>query len=178
MSEKIRLTLLQKFFQWGNNLIMTALVPLNHPGRLFRWVFKTPILLYKIGLGRSVPGWILILTTTGRKTKKPRKTPLEFLYRLESNSYWVMAGWAGNTDWYKNARADPEVFVQVGRKRFEALAEPLCEDVVVRYLSETIRLNPAALQIFSRWANHPIEASEAGLRDAARYFPALALRPK
>ena len=157
---------------------MTALVPLDHPGRLFRWLFKIPILLYTLGLGRLVPGWILILTTTGRKTKQLRKTPLEFLYNLGSNSYWVMAGWAGNTDWYKNARADPEVFVQVGRKRFDALAETLGEDDVVRYLSETIRLNPAALQIFSRWANHPIDASEAGLREAARYFPALALRPK
>jgi deazaflavin-dependent oxidoreductase (nitroreductase family) len=157
---------------------MTALVPLDRPGRLFRWVFKTPILLDKIGLGRLVPGWILILTTTGRKTKQPRKTPLEFLYNPESNSFWVMAGWAGNTNWYKNARADPDVFVQIGKKRFEALAEPLCEDDVVQYLSETIRLNPAALQIFSRWANHPVDASETGLREAARYFPALALRPK
>ena len=37
----------------------------------------------------------------------------------------VMAGWGGRTDWRRNLEADPRVFVQAGRKEFEALAEPL-----------------------------------------------------
>jgi deazaflavin-dependent oxidoreductase (nitroreductase family) len=179
MTDLPQLSIFQKITRRGNNLIMTALVPLHHPSPVFKWLFKVPLLLAKLGLFRLIPGWMLILTTTGRKSGKLRRTPMEYLYRPAENTYWVMSGWAGNTDWYKNARANPNVRVQLGgagSRHFETTAEPLDEDSVVQYLIDILRVNPAAIHIFSRWANRPIDASEASLREAARYFPGLALK--
>ena len=44
---------------------------------------------------------------------------------------------------------------------------------MVRLLKEMIRLNPGVLQILPRWAGHPVENTDAGLRTAAPYFPVL-----
>jgi deazaflavin-dependent oxidoreductase (nitroreductase family) len=156
-------------------LIMTRLVPHDNPGPIFRRLFKIPILFYKIGLP-LFGDFILLLTTTGRKTGKIRQTPLE--YRLEPGTgcFIVMAGWGGKTDWYRNACTHPRVRVQAGRRKFEALAEPLPEEDVAAWLIHTVQINPASLKIWSRWAGETLDGSDAGLRRAARHFPSLRLR--
>ncbi|KMS89557.1 nitroreductase family deazaflavin-dependent oxidoreductase [Prauserella rugosa] len=65
----------------------------------------------------------LVLTTTGRKTGQPRKFAL--IYQTHGDSYVVVASKGGAPDhpgWYKNLVADPHVTVQVGAKRFDAVA--------------------------------------------------------
>lgn len=66
---------------------------------------------------------ILILTTTGRKTGRPRKVAL--IFQEHEGCYVVVAsngGAADHPDWYKNLRVDPEVRVQVKADRFAARA--------------------------------------------------------
>ncbi|MDA2813014.1 nitroreductase family deazaflavin-dependent oxidoreductase [Nocardiopsis sp. RSe5-2] len=66
---------------------------------------------------------VLILTTTGRSSGRPRSTPL--IYRPDGDSYVVVASNGGAADhpqWYKNIQADPEVGVQVLGDRFTARA--------------------------------------------------------
>jgi deazaflavin-dependent oxidoreductase (nitroreductase family) len=156
--------------------IMTRLVPSDGPGPFFRWLFKTPVFFYKIGLP-IFSGFVLLLTTTGRKTGKVRQTPLEYRIETETDCYIVMAGWAGKTDWYRNARANPNVQVQVGRRKFQALAEPLAEEDVAAWLFHVAKVNPRALIMFSRWAGETLDGSETGLQRAAKHFPSLRLRP-
>jgi deazaflavin-dependent oxidoreductase (nitroreductase family) len=160
----------------AEEFIMTRLVPMDGPGPVFRWLFKTPVFFYRIGLP-IFSGFILLLTTTGRKSGKPRQTPLEYRFEPETGSYIVMAGWGGKTDWYRNAQANPNVHVRVGRRKFQAIAEPLPEEEVVAWLMRVAKVNPRALIMFSRWAGETLDGSEAGLRRAAKYFPSLRLRP-
>ena len=91
------------------------LVPQKNVGPLFKWIFKLPILQYKLGLGWTIGRYILLLTTTGRVSGLPRHTPLEYEYDREGDRYRIAAGWGGNTDWYRNLLAEPHVTVQVGR---------------------------------------------------------------
>jgi hypothetical protein len=84
---------------------------------------------------------------------------------------------AGNTDWYKNARRNPSVGVQIHGRRFSALARSLSEEYTYLYLQEIVLVNPDALQIFSRWANCTITVDEGSLRAAVPFFPCLGLRP-
>jgi len=66
---------------------------------------------------------VLLLTTTGRKTGKPRTKPL--LYLREDGSFVVIAskgGAAKHPAWFLNLRAHPEVEVEVGRERRQARA--------------------------------------------------------
>jgi deazaflavin-dependent oxidoreductase (nitroreductase family) len=65
----------------------------------------------------------LLLTTTGRKTGKPRTNPL--VYGQHGNDYLVVAskgGWPHPPLWYLNLKANPEVQVQVRGDKFTARA--------------------------------------------------------
>ncbi|GAB3211846.1 nitroreductase family deazaflavin-dependent oxidoreductase [Marinactinospora thermotolerans] len=75
----------------------------------------------------------LILTTTGRKSGKPRSTPL--IYRTDGDDYVVVASNGGATEhplWYRNLLADPEVTVQVKGDRFRARARTASEEEKTR----------------------------------------------
>jgi deazaflavin-dependent oxidoreductase (nitroreductase family) len=65
----------------------------------------------------------LLLTTTGRKTGRPRTTPL--IYQKNGDDYLVVASKGGSDEpplWDLNLQADPEVSVQVLGDRFTARA--------------------------------------------------------
>jgi len=158
-------------------LIMTRLVPAAGPGPLFRWLFKMPVFLDKIGLGWLNSGYFLILTTTGRKTGLPHQTPLEYRYKPESDTYITMAGWGGRTDWYRNTIAHPHVLVKLKGRQFAAQAKPLLPEEVAALMEEAIRINPDALKIWSRWAGAPLDGSYQSLLGAAKHFPSLRLIP-
>jgi deazaflavin-dependent oxidoreductase (nitroreductase family) len=59
---------------------------------------------------------VLLLTTTGRKSGKPRTVPLSY---FEDGSSRVLIGSKGGAprhpDWYLNLDANPDVDVQIGR---------------------------------------------------------------
>jgi deazaflavin-dependent oxidoreductase (nitroreductase family) len=153
------------------NFIMFRLAPLNGPGPILSWIFKIPILYYKMSLGGLVGKRFLMLITTGRKTGKRRQTPLEYSYDPPTDTYEVMAGWGGHTDWRRNALANPLVHVQVGNKSFYARAEPMSSVEVAQVLINITRINPGAIRMFSRWSKDPIDGSEANWLKAAKHFP-------
>jgi deazaflavin-dependent oxidoreductase (nitroreductase family) len=157
---------------------MTRLVPADSPSPAFKWLFKIPVLFYGLGLPLS-GDFILLLTTTGRKSGRPRHTPVEYRREPAARHYIVVAGWGGNTDWKKNIEANPHVFVQAGRRKFAAVAEPLSDAEVANWLAETVRINPMSAGIWSRWAGEPVTAvrPDSFLR-AARYFPSFRLISK
>lgn len=66
---------------------------------------------------------LLVLHTTGAKSGKPRLVPLA--YRQVGDALAVFASKAGaddNPDWYHNVVAHPEVSVELGTERFDAVA--------------------------------------------------------
>jgi F420H(2)-dependent quinone reductase len=68
----------------------------------------------------------LLLHTIGRKTGKARTAAL--VYAEDSGSY-IVVGSKGGADvspgWFFNAKANPEVDIQFGRRRSKAKAEPI-----------------------------------------------------
>lgn len=67
---------------------------------------------------------ILLLTTTGRKSGKPRTHPL--IYRdWADNTYLIVASKGGSPTpptWFLNLEADPDVEVQIKEDKFSAKA--------------------------------------------------------
>ena len=84
-----RIPLTERLFVWMEVEILSRLTPKNNPGPFFKWLFKAPILYYKLGLGEMLGKRFLLLTTTGRKTGKPHNTPLEYVYSPKEDSYRV-----------------------------------------------------------------------------------------
>lgn len=65
----------------------------------------------------------LLLTTRGRRSGTPRRTPL--IYGTHDDVYLVVASKGGSDshpEWYLNLSADPRVRIQVGGEKLPAVA--------------------------------------------------------
>lgn len=97
-------------------------------------------------LWNSAP--ILLLTTTGRASGRPRTIPLIFIEDGEAPV--IIASKGGAPDhpaWYKNLAADPRVQVQIKGDRFEARARTLQGP-------ERDRLWSRALEVWPQYASY------------------------
>jgi len=171
-----RIALTERLYNRIETFIM-ELVPHKRVGPVFKWIFKMPILQYKLGLGWMIGRYILLLTTTGRVSGVLRHTPLEYKYDRENNRYRIAAGWGGNTDWYRNLLANPRVTVQVGRRKFVALAEPAPDEEVARYMMDVSQRHPRMDRVWNRWADKPVDGTFESYLYAARFFPSVWLKP-
>jgi deazaflavin-dependent oxidoreductase (nitroreductase family) len=96
--------------------------------RVMQMVYRSPIWLYRLGLGPLVGRGFMILTTTGRKSGLPRRTAVEF-HQHHGRKY-VVVGWTA-ADWYKNILANPLVTIQTawGTERVRARRMITIEDL-------------------------------------------------
>jgi deazaflavin-dependent oxidoreductase (nitroreductase family) len=92
-----------------------------------RWTGKLNVPLYRLSGGRiggrvsKAP--VLLLITTGRKTGQKRTAPV--VYLADGENMVVIGSNAGHTRtpaWSLNLQANPEVEVEVGRKRLPVRA--------------------------------------------------------
>jgi deazaflavin-dependent oxidoreductase (nitroreductase family) len=158
--------------------ILSRLTPKNHVGPVFKWIFKIPILYYKLGLGWMIGKRFLLLTTIGRKTGKLRHTPLEYVYNPQEDWYRIAPGWGGNTDWYKNLLHHPRVSVQVGRRTFTAVTEPVPLEEAAESMMTVSKRHPSMDQVWGRWSDRPMDGTKESYIHAARFFPTVRLKPQ
>ena len=123
----------------------------ERPSRRLRLVFRVPILFYRIGLGWVFGERFLMLINIGRTSGLKRQVVLEVLYHNRaSGEYYVLSGWGAKSDWFRNIMKNPEVVVNVGGKRFEAIAFQTtfeeARDLIARYAHQ----HPGAFRILSR----------------------------
>lgn len=118
--------------------------------------FRLPIGVFRVRLGWLFGGALLMLTHTGRKTGKPRRTVLEVPLRDDTRVLYVASGWGTGADWYRNLAADPSVVVMVGARRFVALAQLLTPQesgsLMSRYAAEHPK-RAAALARIVEWSD-------------------------
>lgn len=79
-------------------------------------------------IGHRIPGAppSLLLHTTGAKTSQPRTTSLT--YARDGDAYLIVASKGGDPrspGWYHNLKANPDVEINVGPKRFGVTAKPV-----------------------------------------------------
>ena len=78
--------------------------------------------LHKVGIGAGTA----LLETTGRKTGRPRHTPVG--NGLRGDHFWIVTEHGAHSSYYKNIVANPRVRVKVGRTWFEGTAHILEDD--------------------------------------------------
>jgi deazaflavin-dependent oxidoreductase (nitroreductase family) len=69
---------------------------------------------------------VLLLHTTGARTRAERTNPM--MYLSEGERIFVFASKAGadtNPDWFYNLVAEPHVTVEMGKEKFSAAARPV-----------------------------------------------------
>jgi deazaflavin-dependent oxidoreductase (nitroreductase family) len=103
------------------------------PDRLraaFKVLNKFMVTYFRLGLGPYVggnpyTGYIMVLTTIGRRSGMPRRTPVNYL-RGEREVY-CLVGFGHQSDWYRNLLANPNVQVWTGRQAWAGRAEVMAD---------------------------------------------------
>lgn len=106
---------------------------------------------------------LVLLTTRGARTGREHTTPM--MFHADGNRLLVIASNAGaarHPDWYRNLVADPQVTVEVGESRYEALAVPLVGE-------DRERAWTTLKQAYPFFADHE--------KQAGREIPVVALTP-
>ena len=110
-------------------------------GTLHRWMYRVS----GGKLGKSFFGSpILLLTTTGRRTRRPRTWPLTYL--PNGDRLIVIASNGGQPNhpaWYLNLRATPQVSVQLGDRVRAMVAQTAEGDERARLWSRVVEEYPA-----------------------------------
>lgn len=96
-----------------------------------RYLNRFMLLIWRLGLGGWLSPWpdvtgrIMVLTTVGRKTGQPRRTPLN--YALVDGDIYCVAGFGGASDWFRNLRATPGVEVWLPEGWWAGVAEDVSD---------------------------------------------------
>ncbi len=137
--------------------------------RLFRAV-------YALGLGPIVGRWILLLTTTGRKTGRKRVTALQ--YEEVDGAYWLGSSRGTRADWYRNLVAEPIVEVQVRSVRFRGRAEAISDAKrVADFLELRLARHPRMIGRILEMEGLPSRPSRQQLADYASRLAMVIVRP-
>jgi deazaflavin-dependent oxidoreductase (nitroreductase family) len=143
---------------------------------LWRLFNPGPRVAYAIGLGPIVGKFVLLLTTTGRKSGLPRVTPL--VYEKREETLTVASARGASADWLCNIRANPRVKVRAGRRQFEGLAEVITDpEKIADYLQRQFDRNPHAFGAILRAEGLPNPPSRADLLQFAPKRPMVTIHP-
>ncbi len=169
ISQRIRLKL--------EAILLGKIAPKDRVGPILAALFRLPLFFQRYNLICLIPRNVLILTTTGRRSGRPHRTPVEFSAGPDKDIYLVMAGWGGRTDWYRNICANPCVRVWLKGREWEARAERVPDTEVATLLKRLSRIERSSNRLWSAWAGFEIDGSDASFLQAAPHFPSFYLHP-
>lgn len=116
-----------------------------HP-RLIGIFSAIHLALYRVTngfIGANAGGPMLLLTTIGRKSGKPRTRPL--LYLRDDSRYVVVASYGGNPNhpaWWLNLVEDPSAEIQIGSEHLRVHAREATDEERARLWPRLVALWP------------------------------------
>jgi deazaflavin-dependent oxidoreductase (nitroreductase family) len=151
----------------------------RQPSGLLRFLFRMPILIYRMNLGFLFSERFLMLTHLGRKSGLPRHAVIEVVdHDKESGVYYVAAAWRDKSDWYLNILKNPKIKVLVGNRRFEADANQISREDAQEVLWAYARKHPAALRELTLiMLGERLPPSHETCGRLAESVPVIALKP-
>ena len=111
-----------------------------------RTLAKSPMILWRLGLGPVIGKFVMVITTRGRKSGKPHSVMTEY-HEMDGLKY-VPCAFGERSDWYKNIQADPYVTIQTSSGTEKALASRVIEDGELLELYHLIHARNAPMLIW------------------------------
>jgi deazaflavin-dependent oxidoreductase (nitroreductase family) len=150
----------------------------SSPRGFARLAFRLPIWLYRLRLGWLLGDRLLLLTHIGRKSGMPRQAVIEVVrHDRASDTYIIASGFGAQVDWFRNIQENPNVLVQIGARRLEAVAERLPLDVAADELRSYAQRYPRTFRtITKRLLGQELDGSAESCRQLASTAPVVALR--
>lgn len=154
------------------------LVKSGSPHGLLRFFLRLPIWLYRANLGWLLGQRFLLLRHVGRKTGLLRETVIEVVdYDKATDTYMIASGWGEKSDWLRNIEKTPTVFVNVGRRHFEATARRLTLDETQQALLDYAQHHPATFRALARlMVGQTLSGTAEDCRLLAQSVPLVALQ--
>ncbi len=132
--------------------------------------------LYRSGLAPLLGRFILLLTTTGRKSGLPRVTPLQ--YEELDGAIYVASARGPKADWFRNILADPCVKVRIKSREFEGLAEPVTDPCrIADFLELRLQRHPQMVGAILKSVGLPASPSRGELEEYASQLAMVIIRP-
>lgn len=119
-----------------------ASVPTRRPPPWMRALYRAPLHAYRAGLaGREHwfgLSWVLI-ETFGRKTGRPHRVLVDRIGEAAAERrFFMQSAYGDDSDWVRNARANPRLFAEVRGNRFPARLETVDDVTARRIMSDYV----------------------------------------
>jgi deazaflavin-dependent oxidoreductase (nitroreductase family) len=119
---------------------------------------------------------VLLLVTTGRKSGRPRVTPLQ--YEEIDGEIHVASALGDRADWFRNIEADPRVEVRVRTRRFSGIAEAVVDRArVADFLEYRLNRHPKMVGAIMRREGLPLHPDRKDLERYAEDRALVIIRP-
>lgn len=139
--------------------------------------WRLPIWIYRLGLGGLLGRRFLLLHHIGRKTGQRRQNVLEVIrYDPQGPTFYVASGFGRRSHWFRNIVAHPAVEIQVGWRRYRAVAEVLDPEQAAEILQAYAQKHPIAFRELARLIGILVPQDEEAFRLLAQAMPVVALR--
>lgn len=144
--------------------------------RVLNKAFMVPA--FRLGLGAIINspygGYIMVIKARGRKTGKPRYTPVN--YAIDGGYVYALAGYGGRSHWVRNLLADPQAELILPGRALACQAVQLADpDERTRILRQILINSGFATYLFGGINPHHI--SDAKLREVTKDYLVLQFRP-
>ncbi|TDC97982.1 nitroreductase family deazaflavin-dependent oxidoreductase [Actinomadura sp. 7K507] len=147
------------------------------PTGLRRRLWRSPIRLYRMGLGPLLGRRVMLLTHTGRVSGRPRQVVVEVVDKDE-DGYVAASGFGPRADWYRNVMADPDVTLQIAGTRFPATAAPVATDEGAEIMARYAPRHPAAARRLCKLMGFAVDGSVEDYREVGRNIPFVRFTPR
>ena len=77
------------------------------------------------------------ITTVGRKSGKPRKTTIWFIY--DTDHFYIQSGQGGKTSWYRNLKKNKQIDVKIAHLTFTGTAQFIDDSTETERIHEMFR---------------------------------------
>ncbi|GAA5157101.1 nitroreductase family deazaflavin-dependent oxidoreductase [Ornithinimicrobium tianjinense] len=116
-----------------------------------RRLARSPLPLYRAGLGWLLGPRVLMLEHRGRRSGVLRQVCLEVVDRPAAGTYRVVSGLGPSSQWYRNLLEDPRCRVSTGRVReATAMAYPVPQEVAGAALTRYAAQHPRSWEVLEQ----------------------------
>lgn len=150
----------------------------NEPGLAWRLMRRlNPLISRRFRSERKFGPSVLVLVTTGRRTGKPHRTPLQ--YELIDGHYYIGSARGPEADWFCNILAEPNVRFELEGVPYNAHAETITDPVqIADFLELRLDRNPRMIGLMLRLEGISRDFTRTELEEFSRQKALVILHPR
>jgi deazaflavin-dependent oxidoreductase (nitroreductase family) len=151
----------------------------SKPAGALGLVFRLPMYLYRLSLGRLLGYRFILLVHRGRRSGLLRETVLEVLrHDPATRESVVLSAWGEKADWYRNIKATPALEVRTGGQRYVPEQRFLDPEENHAVVADYARSHPLAFRVFARVFGYPLDGTEDARREFSYSLRLVAFHPR